>query len=254
MQGSPLANATIRPIVMADATTIAGRIERMQERIHAAVRRAGRNDEVRLVTVSKTVEPGRILEAYHCGLRHFGENRVQEFEGKRGALTLPDATWHLIGHLQTNKARRAIELFDRVDSVDSLRLAERLARSAKEQGKVLPVLLQVHLGEEESKHGVAPDAVRSLAEQVAGLEGLRVEGLMAIPPFLDDPEQVRPYFRRLRELAGEIDRQEVPGLSLKTLSMGMTHDFEVAIEEGATEVRLGTAIFGPRPPVEQGGA
>jgi hypothetical protein len=231
----------------AGTVSIADNVARVEERIEAALRRAGRADRVTLVAISKQVPVERIAEAYRAGVRHFGENRVQEFEDKQPRLTLPAATWHMVGHLQSNKAKRALELFEGIDSVDSLRLAEKLDQAAAEQGRKVPVLIEVHLGDEPSKHGVAPDQVAPLVEQVAGLASLSLEGLMTIPPFLEPPELVRPYFRRLRELAGEIDRRRLPGVAMRRLSMGMSHDFEVAIAEGATEVRLGTALFGPRP-------
>lgn len=232
---------------LSESAPFALRLERVQERIQAALRRAGRADSVTLVGVTKTIEPAYIAEAYRCGLRHFGENRVQEFEEKRRFLSLPEATWHLVGHLQTNKSRRATELFDRVDSLDSLRLAERLNRDAADLDKQLPVLIQVHLGKEPTKFGVPEANLLALVEQVGALPQLDLRGLMVLPPYFDDPEQVRPFFRRLRELAEEVARQQIPQVKLRELSMGMSHDFEVAIEEGATMVRLGTALFGPRP-------
>ena len=231
----------------AGALTVADAIGRIQERIEAARQRAGRGDEVRLIGITKQVPVERIAEAYRAGLRHFGENRVQEFEDKHRLLVLPSATWHMVGHLQSNKAGQALELFDCVDSLDSLHLAQKLDKAAAEQGKRLPVLIQVHLGDEPSKHGVEPPSLAALAEQLAGLPHLAVEGLMTIPPFLEPAERVRPFFRLLRELAEEIDRRRFPSVSMRRLSMGMTHDFELSIEEGATEVRLGTALFGPRP-------
>jgi hypothetical protein len=227
--------------------SVAENLERVRARLRAAAARAGRANEITLVAVTKGVPPERIAEAYRAGLRHFGENRVQEFDDKRPQLALPEAVWHMVGHIQTNKARRAGELFDRVDSLDSLRVAEKLAAAARERGRVLPVLIQVHLGNEETKHGMPPGQVAALVEQVAALEGLAVEGLMTIPPYLEPAEQVRPYFRRLRELAEEIDRRRLPRGAMKELSMGMSHDFEIAVAEGATQVRLGTALFGPRP-------
>ena len=232
--------------------TVASRVARIQDRMQAALQRAGRRDEVTLVAVSKTFPAELIVEAYQCGVRHFGENRVQEFEGKRSPLSLPNASFHLVGHLQTNKVRKAVDLFDRIDSVDSLELAERLGRVACEEGEVLPVLLQVRLGGEESKYGMGPESALELARQVAEIDGLSIEGLMAVPPYLENAEEVRPFFRQLHRLAGEIERKNFPGVSMATLSMGMTHDFEVAIEEGATEIRVGTAIFGPRAPKGKG--
>ncbi|HSC77642.1 MAG TPA: YggS family pyridoxal phosphate-dependent enzyme [Candidatus Acidoferrales bacterium] len=225
------------------ALSIAENIATVQERIAAALRRAGRTDEVTIVAVTKQVPAERIADAYRVGLRHFGENRVQEFEEKRCMLVLPSAIWHMIGHLQSNKAARALELFDCIDSLDSVNLANKLNAG----GSKIPVLVQVHLGEEPSKHGVDPGQVAALVEQAAALPNLAVQGLMTIPPLLEPAERVRPYFRRLRELAEQISSRRIPGAEMTRLSMGMSHDFEVAIEEGATEIRLGTALFGPRP-------
>jgi pyridoxal phosphate enzyme (YggS family) len=227
--------------------SIAGNLERVQERIDKARQRAGRKDGVTLVGVSKYVPVDRMEEAYRCGLRHFGENRVQEYESKRSQLSLTEAVFHLVGHLQSNKARRAAELFDCVDSLDSLRLAHKLDAAAREQGITLPVLVQVNVGDEESKFGVRPEELPELVEKIAPLEGLTLRGLMAIPPYLEPVENVRPYFRRLRRLAEGLARRHLPGVEMQELSMGMSHDFEVAIEEGATQVRVGTAIFGERP-------
>lgn len=231
----------------ASALSVAGNLAQVEERIRRALRRAGRTDEVTLVAVSKLVPVEHIAEAYRAGIRHFGENRVQEFEEKQRLLTLPSAVWHLVGHLQSNKAKRATELFHRVDSLDGLHLAEKLSAAATAAGRLLPVLLQVRLGGEATKSGVDPAEVESLLEKVAGLEGLGVEGLMALPPYLEPAECVRPYFRQLRALAEQLAGRQFPGLKMRELSMGMSHDFEVAIEEGATQVRLGTALFGERP-------
>jgi len=226
---------------------IADNIGRVRERIAAACARAGRRpEEVKLVAVSKTVPPERIRQAYDAGLRDFGENRVQEASAKRPPLADLDATWHLVGHLQTNKARDARELFQYIHSVDSLRLAEKLDKAAVSGGGWLPVLLEVNLGEEPSKSGARGGEVLQLAEGVGLLPTLELRGLMVIPPFFEDPEQARPFFRRLRELAAMIQSRKLPGVFMRELSMGMSHDFEVAIEEGATLVRIGTAIFGPR--------
>lgn len=222
-------------------------IARVKERMAAACLRSGRRPEdVKLVAVCKTVEPERIRQAYAAGIRDFGENRVQEAAEKRPALSDLTVTWHLIGHLQTNKARPARELFHWIHSLDSMRLAEKLDKAVACSGERMPALLEVNLGEEATKSGVRDYEVAKLAEQVAQLETLEVRGLTVIPPFSDDPEQSRPFFRRLRELAASIDSMSVPNVSMKELSMGMSHDIEVAIEEGATIVRIGTGIFGPR--------
>jgi pyridoxal phosphate enzyme (YggS family) len=200
-----------------------------------------------LVGVSKTHQANAIREAYHAGLRHFGENRVQEWEGKRGGIDDLAATWHLIGHLQSNKAVRAARFFHCVDSVDDLELAQRLDRARHDQGAgpKMRVLLEVRVAAEETKSGVNAGELPALAEKVTMLPRLEFAGLMCIPPFLEDSETVRPYFRSLRELRDGLVRQL--GRALPVLSMGMSHDFEVAIEEGATEVRVGTALFGQRP-------
>lgn len=230
---------------------ISDNIAHIRERISRAAARAGRNpDSITLMGVSKVVEPARIRQAYQAGIRIFGENRVQEFEGKSSALKdLQEAEWHLIGHLQTNKAKRAVELFHAVDSVDSVRLAEKLNQAAQQANKVLPVLIEINVGGEESKNGVAPDSpeLEYLLQNGQLLEHLQVRGLMTIPPFTEDPQGSRPYFRRVRELRDAIADRKLQGIQMGVLSMGMSHDFEVAIEEGSTCVRVGTAIFGERP-------
>jgi len=201
------------------------------------------------MAVTKTFPPQRIREAYQAGLRLFGENRVQEFAHKWPALRdLADAEWHMIGHLQTNKASRAAELFAGIDSLDSLRLAEKLNLSARLLGRKLPVLIEINMGEETAKSGVAPvsRALNELLEKAAELDHLEFRGLMAIPPFTEDPEQARPFFRHLRELRDQIAARKLAPVGMHVLSMGMSHDFEVAIEEGSTCVRIGTAIFGER--------
>lgn len=222
-------------------------IARVQERIDAACRRAGRpREDIKLVAVSKTVTPDRIRDAYRAGLRDFGENRVQEAKAKRPALSDLTVTWHLVGHLQTNKAKSARELFHWVQSVDSLRLAQKLDQTAVCSGERLQVLLEVNLGEEPTKSGLREEEIVQLADQVGRLETIELRGLMALPPYSEDPEQSRPFFRRLRELAKSIELANLPNVSMAQLSMGMSHDFEVAIEEGATMIRVGTAIFGAR--------
>jgi pyridoxal phosphate enzyme (YggS family) len=222
-------------------------IARVQERIVDACARSGRKPEdVKLVAVAKTVAPDRIRQAYGAGLRDFGENRVQEADEKRAALSDLTATWHLIGHLQTNKARAARELFHWIHSVDSSRLAAKLDKAAVCSGERLQALIEVNLGDEPTKSGARGDEIVQLAEQISHLETIELRGLMTIPPFFDDPEKARPFFRSLRELATEIDALHLPHVSMKDLSMGMSHDFEVGIEEGATMVRVGTAIFGER--------
>lgn len=220
---------------------------RIQKRIAAAAARAGRRaEEITLIGVSKTHPASAIREAYEAGVRHFGENRVQEWEGKQAGTQGLSATWHLIGHLQSNKAARAAKLFHSVDSVDDFALAQKLDRARAEAGVTgkLRVLIEVRVAQEETKSGAEIEALPELAGKVASLKQLELAGLMCIPPYLLEAEHVRPYFRRLRELRDEL-RAKV-GLPLPVLSMGMSHDFEVAIEEGATEVRVGTALFGTR--------
>jgi PLP dependent protein len=229
-------------------TSIRENLLRVQERIAAAAHRAGRRtEEITLIGVSKTHPAEMIRTAYEAGLRHFGENRVQEWEGKHDAVKdLDAAVFHLIGHLQSNKAARASKLFGCVDAVDDFPLAQRLerARSEMDGSSKLRVLIEVHIGAEESKSGAAIAELPALAEQVAALPGLEFAGLMCIPPFTENAEGARPYFRRLRQLQEDLAKRMKRELAV--LSMGMSHDFEVAIEEGATEVRVGTAIFGAR--------
>jgi pyridoxal phosphate enzyme (YggS family) len=231
--------------------SVADNVTGIRERIVRAAARVRRDpDSITLMAVSKTVEPERIKEAFTAGLRVFGENRVQEFEGKSGALSdLKEAEWHLIGHLQSNKAKKASELFHAVDSVDSLRLAEKLNQAAAEEHKKLDVLIEIKVGQEESKAGIPLDSpeLQTLLNAAPKLESLQIRGLMTVPPFTDDPEGTRPYFRLLRELRGQIAARKLPAIQMDVLSMGMSHDFEVAIEEGSTCVRVGTAIFGSRP-------
>jgi pyridoxal phosphate enzyme (YggS family) len=226
-------------------TSIASNLAGIRERIAQSVARVGRAaGDITLVAVSKTFPPEAIRSAYELGLRHFGENRVQEWESKRAAVADLDATWHLIGHLQSNKARRAANLFNRVDSVDSVALAQKLDAAAASEAKRLKVLIEVHLGDEETKSGVQEADLPALAENIAQLQHLELLGLMAIPPYFAELERMRPYFRRLRELRDHVGAQI--GMPLSVLSMGMSHDFEIAIEEGATEIRVGTALFGER--------
>jgi PLP dependent protein len=222
----------------------------IHERIAAAARRAGRRpEEIALMAVSKTHPPQRIREAYAAGQRLFGENRVQEFAGKAVALAnLAGAEWHMIGHVQSNKAGKAVELFAAVDSVDSVKLAEKLDAAARSLNKKLTALIEINVGGETAKTGVAPDSheLEQLLLAAPRLEALNFRGLMTVPPFTDDPEGARPYFRNLRELRETIAKRKLPAVSMHVLSMGMSHDFEAAIEEGSTCVRVGTAIFGER--------
>ena len=221
--------------------SISENLDRIRSRIRDAAARSGRDGEkIKLVAVSKTHPADVLREATAAGVSVFGENKVQEAEGKIAEIGRDTAEWHLIGHLQSNKARRAVQLFDVVHSVDSVDLARRLERICAEEGReALSVLVQVDLAGEETKSGVPEPDLAELAEFLVGCRYLKFDGLMVLPPFYEDPEATRPYFRRLRELR---DRFIPRG----QLSMGMSHDFEVAIEEGATIVRVGTAIFGER--------
>lgn len=220
---------------------VADNLRRVEARLREAERRAGRPEgSVTLCAVSKTFPAEAVAEAVAAGVAELGENRVQEAEAKRAAAEAlgARARWHLIGHLQSNKARRAVELFDVVQSVDSLDLARRLDRVAGELGRALDVYLQLDLGREATKTGATEGEAGAIAKFLAASERLRFVGLMTVPPFFDDAEETRPYFRRLRELA--------EGYGVSGLSMGMSHDFDVAVDEGATVVRVGTAIFGGR--------
>ena len=215
-------------------------------RIEAACERALRDPtDVRLVAVTKTVEVPAIVEAIEAGVTCIGENRVQE-AGRKFTPELPPVEKHLVGHLQTNKAGKALELFDMIQSVDSVRLARELSRVCSNKGCSIDVLVEVNTSGEESKYGLPPDEVVEAIEDMADLPGLNVVGLMTVGAFLPDPEDVRPCFRRLRAIRDEVEERVIPGVSMDHLSMGMTNDFEVAIEEGATIVRVGRAIFGER--------
>ena len=227
---------------------IPDRVAAVRERIARAAERAARPPgEVRLVAISKTHPPEAVRAAFAAGVRDFGENRVQEAEPKISAtvdLRESGLRWHLVGHLQSNKARRAASLFEVVQSLDSLDLALRLARAGVEAGRPVRTLVQVDLAGEATKFGLAEAELLPVLEALRGKEGLRIEGLMVLPPYFEDPERARPYFRRLRSLH---DRAQAAGLlEGRELSMGMSHDYEAAVEEGATMVRVGTAIFGER--------
>ncbi len=231
--------------------SIASNLSEIHDRIEKAAARAGRNSsDVALMAVCKTFPAEAILEAHDAGQRLFGENRVQEFADKHPKVAaLSDARFHMIGHLQSNKTIKAAEIFHAVDSIDSTKLAQRLNDAAQKLGKILDVLIEINVGGEEAKTGIAPDSpeIDSILSQAPGLKNLHVRGLMTVPPFTDDPEGARPYFRKLRELRDRLAARQPPSITLDVLSMGMSHDFEVAIEEGSTCVRIGTAIFGVRP-------
>ena len=231
--------------------SIASNFFEIHDRIQRAAQRAGRDpNEIALMAVCKTFPAAAIVEAYEAGQRLFGENRVQEFADKFPQLTeLKDAEFHMIGHLQSNKTAKAAEIFHAVDSIDSAKLAQRLNEAAQKLGKTLNVLIEINVGGEEAKTGLAPDSpeIDAILSQAPAWTNLRIRGLMTVPPFTEDPEGARPYFRKLRELREQLAARKLPSVSFDTLSMGMSHDFEVAIEEGSTCVRIGTAIFGTRP-------
>lgn len=249
---STSAHAKIPAMTFA-STEMAENLARIRERIGLAASRVGRSaEEITLVAVSKTHSPRKIQNLYEAGVRHFGENRVQERESKLARVASLDATWHMIGHLQKNKATRAAGLFESIDSLDNLALAEKLNRAREEFSKVdvkglnrLRVLIEVKLDPEPAKSGTDERELPRLVQAILQMPHLDLRGLMAVPPYFDDPEESRPYFRRLRELRDAI-RADLGGELLPVLSMGMSNDFEIAIEEGATEVRVGTALFGER--------
>jgi pyridoxal phosphate enzyme (YggS family) len=229
-------------------TRLIDSIRSIYKRISHASMRAGRNpEEVTLIAVTKTVAVHQIKEAMDAGLRTFGENRVQEAKVKIEELSagpaMPSVSWHLIGHLQKNKAKYAVRLFDLIHSLDSAELAEELNSQAEKIGKVQEVLVEVKLSPEETKHGIAGTELPQFLKIIQAMMNLKLRGLMTIPPFSEHPEEARPYFRKLRALR---DEAEAAGYPLPELSMGMSNDFEIAIEEGATMVRIGTAIFGER--------
>jgi pyridoxal phosphate enzyme (YggS family) len=225
---------------------IAENIEEVRSRIRKAAEKTDRSaEEIKLVAVSKTVEPERINEAIRGGIEIIGENRVQEAEAKFREIT-GKVEKHLVGHLQTNKAKKAVELFDFIQSVDSLRIAEEISRRAADKGKVMDVLVEVNTSAEETKFGVEPQQVSSLIETISRLEGIKIKGLMTIGLFTDNPEDTRPCFKRLKALFEEMKAASIPNVRMSYLSMGMTSDFEVAIAEGSNMVRVGTGIFGAR--------
>ena len=229
-------------------TALAERLARVRAKIAAAAERSGRrSDEVTLIAISKTHPSSVVSRLAELGATDLGENRVQEAEGKISEVGRDRARWHLVGHLQANKARRAVNLFDVIHSLDSIDLAQRLDRLCVEEGRDnLSVLIQVDLGHEETKSGIDETELEQLVESLGSLERLQLIGLMTLPPFFENPEDGRPFFRKLRELRDQLAAQGAFGDRKGELSMGMTNDFEVAIEEGATMVRIGTAIFGER--------
>ena len=224
------------------------KLESIRERIRTAAEKCGRDPaHIRMVAVSKTHPAETVRKAAEIGgITLLGENYIQEARDKIDALSDLDLTWHFIGHLQSNKAKIAVGLFDLIHSVDSVKLARELSRQAAKIGKTQQILVQVNIGQEESKSGTMVHTALDLVHQMAALDHIRVRGLMTIPPFFDSPERVRPFFSALRQLRDKIAAENIPGVCMAELSMGMTGDFEAAIEEGATLVRIGTAIFGSR--------
>ena len=220
-------------------------VQKIKERIERACERAGRDPgEVSILAASKTRTPEEIREVFEAGIRLFGENRVQEARDKIPLLSDLSIEWHMIGHLQRNKVKYAVNLFDVVESLDSKELADELEKRLSKVGKKMRVFIEVKLSPEETKHGCSPEEALELAKYVLSLEHLKLEGLMTVPPYFEDLELVRPYFRKLREIRDNLE--DALGVNLPHLSMGMSHDFEVAVEEGATIVRIGTAICGLR--------
>ncbi len=219
----------------------------IEERIRAAAIESRRDpDEIRLIAVSKTVPAERVREAVQAGAHILGENYIQEAREKVEALKETPASWHFIGHLQTNKAKYVVRFADLIHSVDRIKLAAELDKQAHKLGKVQPILIQVNVSGETTKSGTAPEDLRELLQEASQLPNISIQGLMTLPPFFDDPKGARPYFRRLAELRDEMAALNIENISVKELSMGMTGDFEAAIAEGATMVRIGTAIFGAR--------
>lgn len=225
---------------------VAENLQSVEEKISAACQRAGRRrEDVTLVAVSKTKPESMVAEAYGAGQRDFGENKVQELIRKRDSLP-EDIRWHLIGHLQTNKVRAVVDKACLIHSVDSLHLAETISKEAGKKGCTAPILVEVNVAGEDTKFGTTPEDTIRLVEDIAALPNLKIEGLMTIAPFVDDPEENRPIFSKLKQLSVDIAAKNVNNVSMCVLSMGMTNDYEVAIEEGSTMIRVGTGIFGKR--------
>ncbi|WP_297057824.1 YggS family pyridoxal phosphate-dependent enzyme [Thermosulfurimonas sp.] len=235
-----------------NSESVARRLALIRERVaEAALRKGRRPEEIKILGASKAQPPEKIREAVEAGLEILGENYVQEAERKKALLSDLPVSWHLIGYLQKNKARKALQLFDLIQTVDRPEIAQRLSRLAQEMGRTLPVFIEVNVGGEETKAGILPEKVPDLVRLIKDLPALDLQGLMTIPPYSPDPEDSRKFFRKLRELKEQVEDFYELKHPLE-LSMGMSHDYEVAVEEGATLVRIGTALFGPRPP--KGGA
>ena len=227
-------------------TMLAENLKQVEENIEKACQRAGRKrEEVTLIAVSKTKPVTMLSEIYDCGVRDFGENKVQEICEKRDLLP-SDIRWHMIGHLQRNKVKYIIKDTALIHSVDSYRLAEEINIQAKKIRRIVPILIEVNIAEEASKFGIAANETLQLTEEISRLDNLRIQGLMTIAPYTENPEENRPYFEKIRELSVDIKRENIDNVSMDVLSMGMTGDYMTAIEEGATIVRVGTGIFGAR--------
>lgn len=223
------------------------RLDNIRGQIKNAAIKCGRDPEtIRLVAVSKTMPAERVKAAIEAGVTIIGENYIQEAREKFNDLSSLPVAWHFIGHLQTNKAKYAVRMFDLIQTVDSVKLAKELDKQAKKINKIQSVLLQVNIGHEETKSGVDETEILALVTEISKFENIAIEGLMTIPPFFNQPELVRPYFKALSNLRQRIETKSLPNVRMDELSMGMTGDFEVAVEEGATMVRIGTAIFGSR--------
>ena len=225
---------------------VAANYRKIIDRISEAALRVARNPrEIKLLAAAKSQSVELVQAAIAAGVRLIGENYVQEAEEKRHTIS-EAVEWHMIGHLQRNKVKAALSIFDLIQSLDSVALARELDKEGRRNGKTVRTLIEINLGDEQSKSGIGRDKVAELVERVTELAHLQVEGLMAVPPFKENPEEIRPYFRSLRELQVELQGWKIPNGSFNELSMGMTHDYPIAIEEGATIVRIGTALFGPR--------
>lgn len=227
-------------------SSIEENIKNLKDNIAKAAEKVEKNpEEIVLVAVSKTVEPERIREALKHGIEIIGENRIQEAEEK--FKQIPEKfEKHLVGHLQTNKAKKAVDLFDMIQSLDTLKLAQEISKRARQKNKIMDVLVEVNTSSESTKYGLEPDEVIDFMKQISNLEGIKVKGLMTVGLFSTDMDEVRPCFKRLKKIFDDLKAQNIPGIEMKHLSMGMTQDYEVAIEEGANMVRIGTAIFGTR--------
>ena len=227
---------------------VAANYRKVIDRISEAALKAGRNpQEIKLLAAGKSQNVETVQAAITAGVRLIGENYVQEAESKRQVIS-EAVEWHMIGHLQRNKVKAALNTFDLIQSLDSVALALELDKEGRRNGKTVHTLIEINLGDEQSKSGIGQDKVEEMVKRVSELAHLQVDGLMAVPPFKENPEEIRPYFRALRELQVELQGWKIPNGSFNELSMGMTHDYPIAIEEGATIVRIGTALFGPRKP------